>query len=58
MIAESTRRLVGELFEYHAAEVKGIIGSAPVWQVLRPSAVASSIRGIARIGADHAGWSR
>jgi len=44
VIAASTRRLVGELFEYHdlgAVEVKGLAGPAPAWQVLRPSVVAS-----------------
>ena len=41
LIAESTRRLVGELFEYQAVEVKGIGGPVPAWQVLRPSVVAS-----------------
>jgi class 3 adenylate cyclase/predicted ATPase len=44
VIAAATRRLVGDLFEYHdlrAVEVKGIAGPVPAWQVLRPSAVAS-----------------
>jgi len=44
VIAASTRRLVGDLFEYRdlgAVEVKGIAGPVPAWQVLRPSAVAS-----------------
>jgi len=44
VIAASTRRLVGDLFEYRdlgAVEVKGIAGPLPAWQVLRPSAVAS-----------------
>src|SRR5215471_5210537 len=44
VIAASTRRLVGDLFEYGdlgAVQVKGIIAPVPVWQVLRPSAVAS-----------------
>jgi hypothetical protein len=44
VIAAGTRRLVGDLFEYRdlgAAEVKGIAGPVPAWQVLRPSAVAS-----------------
>jgi class 3 adenylate cyclase/predicted ATPase len=44
VIAAATRRLVGDLFEYHAlgaVELKGIAGPAPAWQVLRPSAVAS-----------------
>jgi len=43
-IAASTRRLVGDLFEYRdlgAIEVKGIAEPVPAWQVLRPSAVAS-----------------
>jgi class 3 adenylate cyclase/predicted ATPase len=44
VIAASTRRLVGNLFEYRdlgAVEVKGIAAPVPAWQVLRPSAVAS-----------------
>jgi class 3 adenylate cyclase/predicted ATPase len=49
LIAESTRRLVGELFEYQAVEVKGIGGPVSAWQVLRPSVVASrfeALRGL------------
>jgi class 3 adenylate cyclase/predicted ATPase len=44
VIAPSTRRLLGDLFEYRdlgAVEIKGIAGPVPVSQVLRPSAVAS-----------------
>jgi class 3 adenylate cyclase/predicted ATPase len=44
VIAASTRRLVGDLFEYRdlgAVEVKGIAASVPAWQVLRSSAIAS-----------------
>jgi len=44
VIAASTRRLTGDLFEYrHLGEVelKGIAGPLPAWQALRPSAVAS-----------------
>ena len=44
VIAASTRRLVGDLFEYRdlgAVEVKGIAAPVPAWQVLRPSAVES-----------------
>jgi class 3 adenylate cyclase/predicted ATPase len=53
VIAAGTRRLVGDLFEYRdlgAVEVKGIAIPVPVWQVLRPSAVASrfeALRGAA-----------
>ncbi len=39
IIAESTRRLVGNLFEYRdlgTAEVKGLDAPVPVWHVLRP----------------------
>ncbi|HYZ25208.1 MAG TPA: adenylate/guanylate cyclase domain-containing protein, partial [Rhodopila sp.] len=42
VIAASTRRLVGELFEYRdlgAVAMKGIAGPVPAWQVLRPSAI-------------------
>jgi predicted ATPase/class 3 adenylate cyclase len=44
VIAASTRRLLGELFEYRdlgAVEIKGFAAPVPAWQVLRPSAVAS-----------------
>jgi class 3 adenylate cyclase len=44
VIAASTRRLVGDLFDYSdlgAVEVKGIAGPVPAWQVLHPSAVES-----------------
>ncbi len=44
VIAPSTRRLLGDLFEYcdlGAVEVKGITLPVPAWQVLRPSAVES-----------------
>jgi class 3 adenylate cyclase len=44
VIAAGTRRLLGALFEYRdlgGVEVKGIAAPVPVWQVLRPSAVAS-----------------
>jgi class 3 adenylate cyclase/predicted ATPase len=44
IIAASTRRLVGNLFEYRdlgAVRLKGIAAPVPIWQVLRSSAVAS-----------------
>jgi hypothetical protein len=44
MIAASTRRLVGDLFEYRdlgAVKIKGITAPVPAWQVLRPSGAAS-----------------
>jgi class 3 adenylate cyclase/predicted ATPase len=44
VIASSTRRLVGDLFEYRelgAIEIKGIGAPVPASQVLRPSVVAS-----------------
>jgi class 3 adenylate cyclase/predicted ATPase len=53
VIGASTRRLVGDLFEYRdlgAIEVKGIAAPVPAWQVLRPSVVASrfeALRGLA-----------
>ncbi len=49
----TTRRLVGDLFEYRdlgTVEVKGIARPVPAWQVLRPSVVASrfeALRGTA-----------
>src|SRR5262249_40161231 len=42
VIAASTRRMVGDLFEYRdlgAVEVKGIAAPMAAWRVLRPSAV-------------------
>jgi class 3 adenylate cyclase/predicted ATPase len=44
VIAASTRRLLGDLFEYcdlGTVEVKGIAAPVPAWQVLRPSGVES-----------------
>jgi len=44
VVAASTRRLIGDLFEYRdlgEIELKGIAGPVPAWQALRPSAVAS-----------------
>jgi class 3 adenylate cyclase len=44
VIAGSTRRLVGDLFEYRdlgGIDVKGIAAPVPAWQVLHPSVVAS-----------------
>lgn len=44
LIAASTRRLLGGLFEYrelNSLEMKGIAGPVSAWQVLRPSVVAS-----------------
>jgi hypothetical protein len=56
VIGASTRRLVGDLFEYRdlgAVEVKGIAAPVPAWQVLRPSAVESRFEAL-RAGADTA----
>ena len=42
VIAESTRKLVGDLFELEglgAQDLKGIVGSARAWAVLRPGSV-------------------
>jgi len=53
VIAASTRRLVGDLFEYHdlgVVELRGIAEPVPAWQALRPSVVASrfeALRGAA-----------
>jgi class 3 adenylate cyclase/tetratricopeptide (TPR) repeat protein len=44
VIAESTRRLLGNLFELEdlgAKDLKGIAGPVPVWAALRPSSVES-----------------
>jgi predicted ATPase len=53
VIAASTRRLTGDLFEYHdlgAVEIKSVAAPVPASQVLRSSAVASrfeALRGLA-----------
>ena len=57
VIAASTRRLVGDLFEYRALDavkVEGIAGPVPAWQVLRPSGVESRFEALRWIGADPA----
>jgi class 3 adenylate cyclase len=44
VIAAGTRRLVGDLFEYHdlgVVDVKGLAAPVRAWQVLRPSVVES-----------------
>jgi class 3 adenylate cyclase len=44
VIADGTRRLLGDLFELNdlgARDLKGIATPVPVWQVLRPSVLAS-----------------
>jgi class 3 adenylate cyclase len=44
LIAESTRKLVGNLFELQdlgAQELKGVMGPARAWAALRPSSVES-----------------
>src|SRR5262249_3081525 len=44
VIAESTRKLVGNLFEFEdlgAQDLKGIVGPVRAWAVLRPSSVES-----------------
>jgi len=49
VIAASTRRLVGDLFEYRdlgEIELKGIAEPVPAWRVLRPSAVASRVEAL------------
>ena len=47
VIAESTRRLVGNLFELEdlgAKDLKGVTGSVRTWAVLRPASVESRLR--------------
>jgi class 3 adenylate cyclase/predicted ATPase len=49
VIAASTRRLVGDLFEYvdlGAVEVKGVDAPMPAWRVLRPSVVRSRFKAL------------
>jgi class 3 adenylate cyclase/predicted ATPase len=53
VIADSTRRLVGQLFEYRAVGVTGVTNRVPAWQVLRPSVFESrfeALRGPALTG--------
>src|SRR5262249_27706975 len=53
VIAETTHRLAGGLFEYRdlgAVSLRGFAEPVPVWQVLRPSAVESSFEAL-RAGA-------
>jgi class 3 adenylate cyclase/tetratricopeptide (TPR) repeat protein len=53
LIAETTRRLVGDLFEYEdlgAADLKGFDAGVPIWRVLRPSQVESRFEAL-RAGA-------
>jgi class 3 adenylate cyclase len=53
VIAASTRRLVGDLFEYRdlgEIEVKGIAGPVSAWQALRPSVVASRFEALRGAG--------
>jgi class 3 adenylate cyclase len=53
VIAEGTRRLIGDLFELRdlgAVAVKGFAAAVPVWQAVRPSAVESRFEAL-RAGA-------
>jgi len=53
VIAASTRRLVGDLFEYRnlgAVEAKGFAEPVPAWQVLRESAVESRFEALHSAG--------
>jgi len=53
LIAETTRRLVGALFEYEdlgATDLKGFDAGVPIWRVLRPSQVESRFEAL-RAGA-------
>ena len=53
VIAPSTRRLVGDLFEYRdlgAVEVRGLAEPVPTWQVLRRSVVASRFEALRGAG--------
>jgi class 3 adenylate cyclase len=62
VIAASTRRLVGDLFEYRDLgefELKGIAAPVPAWQVLRPSRIESrfeALRGSALTIRPRLGW--
>src|SRR5262249_50070421 len=69
VLADSTRKLVGNLFELHdlgAQDLKGIVGPARAWAALRPSSVesrfdalhASGLTELAvfAVGFDHPEW--
>jgi len=61
MIAEATRRLLGNLFECRdlgTTEVKGLDALVPVWQVLRAEWGREPVRGIAIVASDPAGRAR
>ena len=56
VIADSTRRLVGELFECRAVEMSDAPSEAPAWEVLRTSTVESRFEALR--GLRHSlGWS-
>ena len=55
VIAESTRKLVGNLFELEdlgAKDLKGIAGPVRAWAALRPASVEGPFRGFPRERAD------
>ena len=57
VIAESTRKLLGNLFELEdlgAKDLKGIAGPVRAWAALRPSSVGKPLRGAARERPDRA----
>ena len=57
VIAESTRKLLGNLFELEdlgAKDLKGIAGPVRAWAALRPSSVGKPLRGSARERPDRA----
>ena len=57
VIAESTRKLVGNLFELEdlgAQDLKGIAGPVRAWAALRPSSVESRFEALHASGADRA----
>ena len=57
VIAESTRKLVGNLFELEdlgAQDLKGIAGPVRAWAALRPASVGKPLRGFSRERPDRA----
>ena len=61
VIAESTRRLLGNLFDLEdlgAKELKGIAAHMRTWAALRPSSVGEPLRSSSRERIDRACWSR
>ena len=61
VIAESTRKLLGNLFELEelgTRDLKGIVAPVGAWVALRPSSAASRFDALHGDGPDGPGWPR